>query len=65
MVFMCKVASQARNESQRTTALEAMCKEKVPRKVRNNPLQQKNSMSFFGAMKLAHECSYPRIMNNI
>ena len=32
---MCKVASQARNEAQRMTALEAMCKENVPRKVRN------------------------------
>lgn len=33
IVFMCKVATQARNEAQRTTALEAMCKENVPRKV--------------------------------
>ena len=32
---MCKVASQARNEAQRMTALEAMCKENVPRKGRN------------------------------
>ena len=32
---MCKVGSQARNEVQRMTALEAMYKENVPRKVRN------------------------------
>ena len=30
---MCKVASQARNEAQRMTAFDAMCKENVPRKV--------------------------------
>ena len=59
---MCKVASQARNEAQRMTALETMCKENVPRKVRNKRI----SCPFLpGAMKLADECSYSRMMNNI
>lgn len=58
---MCKVASQARNEAQRMIALEAMCKENVPRKVRNKRISSPFSP---GAMKLADECSYSRMMNN-
>ena len=50
---MCKVASQARNEAQRMIALEAMCKENVPRKVMNKRISSPFSPSCYESWQMS------------